>query len=125
MSKFSSGDKCAICDKPWVAKLKYQGHHTDYEHDIESTTCYTCHALLHGSAKIYKHPFAEYGKDKAPYIFARRVVEMYEHSKPVSDTGMALIREAGDMIRSMFADVRDTQIDGYLGDINAKKPAKK
>ncbi len=121
-SRFKKGDRCCICDKPWVAGLKYQGHHTDYKHDIEATLCYTCHALLHGSAKIYKHPFAKYGKDKAPYIFARRVVEMYEEDKPISDTNLALLREVREMGRKLHEDSKKDQVDRYLDDINAKSP---
>lgn len=78
MSRFKEGDRCAICDRPWIAGLKFQTHHLDYDKDITVILCYTCHALLHGSAKIYNHPFKNAGKDKAPYRFAKRVVEMYD-----------------------------------------------
>ena len=126
MSKFKDGDKCTICDALWKPKLKYQGHHTDYKHDIESTLCYTCHALLHGSAKVWKHPFAKYGKDKAPYIFARRVVEMYEDNKPVSEEDKAKIREFNAETDRVYAELtesfRELEIVTYLDDINAKSP---
>lgn len=90
MSKFSEGDKCAICDKPWVAGGRFARHHTDYEDDTTVILCYVCHTLLHGSAKIWKHPFGEYGRDMGPYLFAKRVVAIYEWDypdKPASNGG--------------------------------------
>ena len=80
MSKFTDGDRCAICDKPWKKGLKYQRHHVSYEKDITVILCYTCHALLHGNAKIWKHPFAAIGKDKGPLRFARKVVSVYRRA---------------------------------------------
>ena len=77
-SKFSEGDTCAICDKPWVAGKKYANHHVSYDKDITVVLCYTCHALLHGSAKIYNHPFKGLGRDTGPRMFAKRVVKMYD-----------------------------------------------
>ena len=78
MSKFTVNDKCSICGREWEKGKKFQNHHVSYAKDITVILCYTCHALLHGSAKIYNHPFKELGKDRAPYEFARKVVDMYE-----------------------------------------------
>ena len=78
MSKFKDGDKCAICDKEWRKGLKFQHHHASYSKDITVILCYACHSLLHGSARIYKHPFSHKGKDKGPYEFAKKVIEVYD-----------------------------------------------
>ena len=77
VSKFSKGDKCAICGRKWEEGKRYARHHVSYLKEITVILCYTCHALTHGSAKIWKHPFSEHGKDKAPLVFARKLVRVY------------------------------------------------
>ena len=78
MGKFKDGDKCSICGREWEKGKKFQNHHVSYAKDITVVLCYTCHALLHGSAKIWKHPFADMGKDMAPLEFAINVVALYQ-----------------------------------------------
>ena len=80
MSKFKDGDVCAICSKEWRKGLKFQNHHVSYEKDITVILCYGCHSLLHGSARTYRHPFADKGKDMAPYEFARKLIEVYNNA---------------------------------------------
>jgi hypothetical protein len=78
MSKFKSGDKCAICNKEWKPKTMFAHHHVSYPDDLTVILCYPCHTLLHGSAKVYRHPCAVHGKDKAPWEFAKRVILAYK-----------------------------------------------
>ena len=80
MSKFKSGDKCAICNKAWKPKTMFAHHHLSYEDDTTVILCYTCHSGVHLSAKVYRHPFAAHGKDRAPYEFAKKVIEVYENA---------------------------------------------
>ena len=72
--------KCSICGKEKTGKMVFINHHTDYENDITILICRPCHNWLHGRA-VYGHPFVkEYGKDKAPFMFAKRVVEVYREA---------------------------------------------
>ena len=80
-------DTCAICRiKAYNAKSKKMRrmiwHHTRYQPERIALLCFSCHAWLHGLCKVYRHPLKEeYGKDVAPYIFAKRVVDLYERDK--------------------------------------------
>jgi len=80
MSKFKSGDKCAICGKEWKPKARFANHHVSYQNEITVIVCFACHSLLHGSARIYKHPFGHLGKDRSPYEFARKVLIAYKRA---------------------------------------------
>jgi len=78
-SKFKAGDKCCICDSKWVEGKRFINHHVDYENDVTKIVCQPCHNWLHASGKIFKHPLkTKFGKDKAPYEFAKGVVRMYK-----------------------------------------------
>jgi hypothetical protein len=76
--------QCQICGavKSKSSKMRFVLHHTSYEPEITISLCYPCHAWLHGNGRIYRHPFKEkYGRDKAPYEFARAVVNAYDIDK--------------------------------------------
>ena len=83
MAKFKEGDKCSICGRKWKKGLLFANHHVSYDKAITVIVCYICHALLHGNARIWKHPFAEHGKDLGPLKFARKVVSV--HKKALKD----------------------------------------
>ena len=76
-SKFKEGDRCAICDKQYKVGGRFARHHVDYNKDITITTCYVCHSLLHGTAKVWRHPLGDYGRDRQPYEFAKRLIKAY------------------------------------------------
>ena len=77
-------DTCCVCEREWKEGLKkFTRHHVDYDNDITIIVCSTCHSWMHGrktppTNKIRK----EWGKDIAPYIFAKRLIEAYESSVP-------------------------------------------
>lgn len=74
---------CELCGKVKEGKKRFIQHHYQYlcedgtGAEKMGTLCYTCHSLLHGSARIYHHPFAELGKAGGPYEFSKRVVKLY------------------------------------------------
>ena len=82
-------DQCAICrTKAYNKKAKKMRrmtwHHTSYEPEWIVLLCFSCHAWLHGLCKVYRHPIKdEFGKDVAPYIFAKRVVALYEQGEGI------------------------------------------
>ena len=78
MSKFKSGDVCAICGKEWTGGARFINHHTDYEKDTTVVVCKPCHNVMHNSAVMFKHPMRKLGRDKFPYEFAKKVIEVYE-----------------------------------------------
>jgi hypothetical protein len=90
-SKFKDGDACSICGQKWEKGKRFANHHVDYDSDTTVILCYTCHALLHGSAKIWRHPFMDAGKDLAPYLFAVKVCDMYEDLLPHHYVNKSLI----------------------------------
>jgi len=56
-------------------------HHTSYDPEITTTLCWQCHSWLHGSARIFHHPFIKmYGKDQGPWHFCARVGIAYEEA---------------------------------------------
>jgi len=72
--------KCSICGKEKIGKVVLVNHHIDYENDITTLVCRPCHNWLHGRT-VYGHPFfKEFGKDKAPLVFAQRVVKEYKRA---------------------------------------------
>lgn len=88
MSKFSNGDKCFICDQPWVAGKKFQTHHLAWlPVEIERILCFNCHNWCHGRT-VFPYSLKP-GKKKnlsvedkhavavAPLDFSMRVVAMY------------------------------------------------
>jgi len=77
MSKFTDGDRCAICDKPWVAGVSFVNHHVRYDPPITVIVCKPCHNVLHNSAVMFKHPMRKLGKAEFPLAFARKVVKVY------------------------------------------------
>ena len=74
------GDTCAICGKPYTTGTRFARHHVDYERDITITLCYVCHVLAHGTGKVYRHPLGEFGRDKQPYEFAKRLIKAYRNA---------------------------------------------
>ncbi len=83
MSVFKPGDSCCICGKEWEKGARYAHHHTSYDTDTTVILCYRCHVLLHGTAKTWSHPFSDEtktknNKDKSPYEFAKKVIEVYD-----------------------------------------------
>ncbi len=74
---------CEICMKPKEGNKRFIEHHLRYLNgdgtgsEKFGTLCYTCHSLLHGSARIWHHPFKELGRDYGPYEFSKRVVQLY------------------------------------------------
>jgi hypothetical protein len=90
---------CQICGAEPIAgrKMRFIWHHTSYEPEIKVYLCYPCHAWLHGNGKIYKHPFkTKYGRDKAPYEFARAVVGLYD----IEAEYQGLIKACDDLARA-------------------------
>lgn len=78
LDKCGSG-ACEICGRLAVPGKRFVGHHVDYENDIVALLCYQCHTWLHGQGPVWSHEFkTQYGKDKAPYEFAKAVVRLYE-----------------------------------------------
>ena len=84
MSESGAGKCCAICFKRKVGKKKFIDHHIVYKHpdgmglEITRLLCYTCHTWLHGSGRIYGHPFTrQYGKDLGVLMFHEAAVKMY------------------------------------------------
>lgn len=77
-------DTCELCGKVREGKKRFINHHLRYFNrdgtgtEVFAFLCYTCHSLLHGSARIYNHPFHELGKALAPLEFAKRVVTLYK-----------------------------------------------
>ncbi len=75
------GDKCMICERQ-LNKRNWCRHHTDYEQNLIVLLCRGCHAWVHGKRAYSKAFYEEYGKDKAPLIFAKAVVKVYKKAKP-------------------------------------------
>ena len=82
------GDRCMICGKklsfePKRKRAAWACHHVSYEPEIKILVCVPCHMWLHGQMRVYKHPIKEkYKPDIAPYIFSKKVVELYEKYNP-------------------------------------------
>jgi len=73
---------CQICGREALPGRGFTGHHIDYEKNIEKLLCKACHCWAHGMGKVWTHPFKEkYGRDMAPYEFARAIVRLYEEGK--------------------------------------------
>lgn len=74
------GGKCALCSTDVEGK-KWARHHISYDNDTKVLLCNACHLWLHGQARIFRHPLkGVLEKDMAPYVFAKRVVELYENN---------------------------------------------
>jgi hypothetical protein len=77
-SKFV-GKCCEICLLRYKDGFRFVEHHLDYQNNITAVFCYKCHALAHGSAKVWQHPFVKiYGKDKAVKAFAYKYLQLCE-----------------------------------------------
>ena len=80
------GDSCSICGvgayNLKTKKLRRMiWHHVSYVPERVVILCFSCHAWLHGLTKVYRHPLKDkFGKDVAPYEFAKRVVALYERT---------------------------------------------
>ena len=54
-------------------KIVFVRHHLSYDPEITCVLCRQCHAWIHGSMKIYNHPFVvDYGKGEGTNMFAAR-----------------------------------------------------
>ena len=79
---------CFICgglpkNKKGKDKL-FVEHHISYNPEIIILLCFPCHMWLHGQSRVYpNHRIKKtYGVDIGPYVFARRVVKIYESFNP-------------------------------------------
>lgn len=77
------GHLCWLCGKS-LKKGQWVRHHVSYSPEKIVLLCRGCHAWLHGQRGTFRHVIKEkYPPDVAPYIFARRVVELYEDHYPL------------------------------------------
>jgi hypothetical protein len=84
--------KVAIDPAPWCCAICGEGnqlnkkrgkirHHVSYTPEITIILCKRCHLRLHGTGRCFNHPFEkQFGPDKGPYIFAKRVVLEYDNA---------------------------------------------
>ena len=74
---------CAICGREYEINKRFSRHHVDYKTNKMVLLCCPCHSWLHGTAAAHNQLFKQqYGKDKAPLIFAQKVVELYMGHDP-------------------------------------------
>jgi hypothetical protein len=69
--------------RPRRGKPTFARHHVSYEPEILILLCPGCHLWLHGQSGVHNHRLKKlFSKDVAPYIFAKKVVELYEKHNP-------------------------------------------
>ena len=94
LSKFTDGDRCAICNKPWVAGVLFANHHVQHiPTEITVIVCNSCHSWMHGrntwpyslkprlpKKKKDRTPELKQAVAVAPVKFARKVVSVYRRA---------------------------------------------
>ena len=123
------GKRCWICGK----ELNFEGakkrkgaswarHHISYAEDKTILVCVPCHMWLHGQMRVYKHVIKEkYPTDIAPYVFAKRVVDVYETFNP--DIKDVELWEYEDLLNSIRAQeyLTDEEINTILLETEMKR----
>jgi len=75
---------CYLCDRTDQDIKRFINHHLRYKaprmKELIAPVCFACHERLHGR-RTYHHYFEKvYGKDLGPYMFSRRVVDLYDRA---------------------------------------------
>lgn len=87
MSQSYKVDTCIFCGEKFtyagardkkVKGKKGLEHHLSYKDDTTVPCCLSCHNRLHGQQATHNHAFKKkYAKDIEPFMWAKRVVEVY------------------------------------------------
>jgi hypothetical protein len=116
MASTKKKTKVAIDPAPWCCAICGEGnqlnkkrgkirHHVSYTPEITIILCKRCHLRLHGTGRCFNHPFEkQFGPDKGPEIFARRVV--LEYYNAIQSHNDSVIRSSADMVGAARANIR-------------------
>lgn len=81
-SRIKITDTCQICGRTNRDINKFINHHVRYLDiglsEVTIRVCFGCHERLHGRRTFNNYFEKVYGKDLGPYVFALRVVQLYE-----------------------------------------------
>ena len=74
---------CVLCGKKEGItargkKIRFYGHHIDYDKDITIMLCYTCHSSIHLRCRFGNPWEFKHGKDKGFYELAKAFIKMYK-----------------------------------------------